>query len=79
MKSVGLRELKNRLAYFMRVARAGERARRPFPAEPLRALHALHLACALEARAHVTDLSLLSLEARIRLSGELLGFRVLPA
>jgi predicted nucleic acid-binding protein len=55
-----------------------ERARRPFPAEPLRALDALHLASALTGRAAVPGLSILSLDARVREGGRGLGFAVLP-
>jgi predicted nucleic acid-binding protein len=55
-----------------------ERARQPFPAEPLRALDALHLASALAGRAVVPGLSILSLDARVRESGRGLGFAVLP-
>jgi len=55
-----------------------DRARRPFPSEPLRTLDAIHLACALSARGWIADLKLLSLDQRIRTSGRLLGFHVLP-
>jgi predicted nucleic acid-binding protein len=55
------------------------RARRPFPAEPLRTLDAIHLATAVLARSMVPDLALLSLDERIRRSAEQMGFRVLPA
>lgn len=55
-----------------------ERARRPFPGEPIRTLDALHLASALVARAAVSDLSVLSLDATIRRAGADLGFEVLP-
>lgn len=55
-----------------------DRARRPFPAEPIRTLDALHLAAALVAAAAVPDLSLLSLDDRVRLCGNELGFEVLP-
>lgn len=55
-----------------------ERARRPFPHEPIRALDALHLASALTARSAVADIGLLSLDQRVRASGERMGFRVLP-
>lgn len=55
-----------------------ERARRAFPSEPVRTLDALHLASALEAAAAVSGLDLLSLDARVRRSGELLGFRLQP-
>lgn len=56
-----------------------DRARRPFPREPLRTLDALHLASALAARAAAGQLALLSLDGRIRAAGRDLGFDVLPA
>ncbi|MGH9415307.1 MAG: PIN domain-containing protein [Terriglobales bacterium] len=56
-----------------------DRARRPFPAEPIRSLDALHLASALAARSTLPGLELLSLDQRIRRSGALLGFRLQPA
>lgn len=56
-----------------------DRARRPFPAEPIRTLDALHLAAALTARSSVAGVELFSLDPRIRRSGELLGFRLQPA
>jgi len=55
-----------------------ERARRPFPAEPLRTLDALHLASALAARAAVPGLAILSLDARVRAAGRELGFPIVP-
>lgn len=55
-----------------------ERARRPFPAEPVRTLDALHLATALRARSLVPELVVLSLDERVRRSAEQTGFRVLP-
>jgi predicted nucleic acid-binding protein len=55
-----------------------ERARRPFPAEPIRTLDALHLASALIARAAVPGLALLSLDERMRTAGRGLGIEVLP-
>jgi predicted nucleic acid-binding protein len=54
------------------------RARRRFPEEPLRTLDALHLASALTAKVAMPDLALLSLDSRVRASGEALGFDVLP-
>jgi predicted nucleic acid-binding protein len=54
------------------------RARKPFPAEPIRTLDALHLASALRARATTPGLELLSLDDRIRRAGKQLGFRVRP-
>jgi hypothetical protein len=56
-----------------------ERARRPFPVEPIRTLDAVHLATALLARSLVPELVVLSLDARVRRSAEQMGFRVLPA
>lgn len=55
-----------------------ERARRHFPAEPLRTLDALHIASALAARSAITDLALLSLDSRVRENGAALGFDVFP-
>jgi predicted nucleic acid-binding protein len=54
------------------------RARGPFPEEPIRALDALHVASALEARTVLPDLALLSLDARVRKVAERLGFRTVP-
>ena len=56
-----------------------ERARRPFPAEPVRTLDAIHLASALAARSTVPSVELLSLDDRIRRAGEQLGFRLQPS
>jgi predicted nucleic acid-binding protein len=55
-----------------------DRARRPFPAEPIRTLDALHLASALVARTAVPGLALLSLDERLRASAQGLGFTVIP-
>lgn len=55
-----------------------DRARRPFPMEPIRALDAIHLASALAVRSMVPGVELLSLDDRIRRSGEQLGFRLKP-
>jgi predicted nucleic acid-binding protein len=55
-----------------------ERARRPFPGEPIRTLDAIHLASALVARAALEDFALLSLDERVRSSGRALGLQVLP-
>lgn len=55
-----------------------ERARRSFPLEPIRTLDALHLATALAVRALVPGLVFLSLDRRVRQSGEALGFTILP-
>lgn len=56
-----------------------ERARRPFPAEPVRTLDALHLASVLVASAAVEDLALLSLDHRIRAAARELGLPLAPA
>ena len=56
-----------------------DRARRPFPGEPIRTLDALHLASALAARSAVTDLHLLSLDGRVRSVGARLGLPLQPA
>ena len=55
-----------------------DRARQPFPGEPIRTLDALHLASALIARAAVAGLELLSFDARIREAAGRLGFRLQP-
>jgi predicted nucleic acid-binding protein len=55
-----------------------DRARRPFPMEPIRTVDAIHLASALAVRSAVPGVELLSLDDRIRRSGEQLGFRLQP-
>jgi len=55
-----------------------ERARRPFPREPIRTLDALHLSSALVARSALPGLDLLSLDERIRENAMALGFRARP-
>jgi len=55
-----------------------QRARKAFPVEPIRTLDALHLASALEARAILPGLELLSLDDRIRRAAKQLGFRLRP-
>lgn len=55
-----------------------DRARRPFPNEPVRSLDAIHLASALAARSTVPGVEILSLDDRIRKAGEQLGFRLQP-
>ena len=55
-----------------------DRARRPFPSEPVRTLDAIHLASALAVRPTVPSMELLSLDDRIRRAGEQLGFRLQP-
>jgi predicted nucleic acid-binding protein len=56
-----------------------DRVRRPFPAEPIRTLDAIHLATALLARGLVADLAVLSLDDRVRRSAVQLGMTVLPS
>ena len=55
-----------------------ERARQPFPGEPIRTLDAIHLASALTARTAVAGLKLLSLDDRVRKAGKKLGLDILP-
>jgi predicted nucleic acid-binding protein len=55
-----------------------DRARRPFPAEPIRTLDAIHLASALAARSVLPGVEILSLDDRIRQSAKPLGFQVRP-
>jgi predicted nucleic acid-binding protein len=55
-----------------------DRVRRPFPAEPIRTLDAIHLATALLAKSLVSDLAVLSLDERVRRSAWQLGLSVLP-
>jgi predicted nucleic acid-binding protein len=56
-----------------------QRARQPFPFEPVRTLDAIHLASALVARSAVAGLALLSLDERIRRAALGLGMSVQPA
>jgi predicted nucleic acid-binding protein len=55
-----------------------DRARRPFPVEPIGTLDALHLASALVARRALPELVLLSLDWRVRRCGQGLAFELLP-
>lgn len=55
-----------------------ERARRPFPNEPIRTLDAIHLATAAVGKSLVGDLALLSLDDRVRRAARPMGFRVVP-
>lgn len=55
-----------------------ERARQPFPGEPIRTLDAIHLASVLTARTALAGLQLLSLDDRVRNAGKRLGLEVLP-
>lgn len=56
-----------------------ERARKPFPGDPIRSLDALHLASALAAAEASDDLAVLSLDRRVRGSAGALGLSVAPA
>ena len=55
-----------------------DRARQPFPGEPIRTLDAIHLASALVARGTLPGLELLSLDERIRRAARPLGLGVRP-
>jgi PIN domain len=55
-----------------------ERARQPFPGEPIRTLDAIHLASVLVARSAVAGLEVLSLDDRTRKAAGRLGLRVRP-
>jgi predicted nucleic acid-binding protein len=56
-----------------------DRARQPFPAEPIRTLDAIHLASALAARSALAGLEVLSLDDRIRGAAKGLGLACQPA
>jgi hypothetical protein len=56
-----------------------DRARRPFPGEPIRTLDAIHLGSLLAGRSAVRGLALLSLDERVRQAAKGLGVDVLPA
>ena len=56
-----------------------DRARQPFPGDPIRTLDAVHLASLLVARSAVVGLRLLSLDERVRQAARLLGVTVEPA
>lgn len=55
-----------------------ERARRPFPVEPIRTPDALHVATGLVARLTVPDIVFLTLDNRVRACAEQLGFQLVP-
>lgn len=55
-----------------------DRAKKPFPMEPIRTLDAVHLASALIARSAVAGLEMLSLDDQIRRVAAQLGFRIQP-
>jgi hypothetical protein len=56
-----------------------DRARQPFPGDPIRTLDAIHLASLLVARSAVVGLKLLSLDDRVRKAATGLGVAVEPA
>lgn len=55
-----------------------DRARQPFPGDPIRTLDAIHLASALVARSAVAGIEVLSLDERVRRAAKGLGLRVRP-
>ena len=55
-----------------------DRARQPFPGDPVRTLDAIHLASALVARAAVPGLQVLSLDDRVRSAAQRLGLPLQP-
>jgi predicted nucleic acid-binding protein len=55
-----------------------DRARQPFPGEPIRTLDAIHLASALVARSAAPGLALLSLDDRLRTAARKLGLALQP-
>jgi PIN domain len=55
-----------------------ERARQPFPGEPIRTLDTIHVASVLVARSALAGLALLSLDHRIRGVAKRLGLTLLP-
>lgn len=60
-------------------AKLADRARRPFPGEPIRTLDAVHLATASLAHSLVPGMALLSLDARVRTSARQMGIELVPA
>ena len=69
-------------AYWQVLRIAGEivdRARQPFPGDPIRTLDAIHLASLLVARSAIVGLRLLSLDERVRQAAKGLGVVVEPA
>jgi predicted nucleic acid-binding protein len=56
-----------------------DRARQPFPGDPIRTLDAIHLASLIIARSAVAGLVLLALDDRIRRTAIKLGVEVRPA
>ena len=60
-------------------AEIADRARQPFPGDPIRTLDAIHLASLLVARSAIVGLRLLSLDERVRQAANGLGVAVEPA
>lgn len=56
-----------------------DRARQPFPGEPIRTLDAIHLASLIVGRSAVRGLGLLSLDDRVRKAAKGLGVDTVPA
>ena len=73
-----LRQVSEHWAILSLDPEVSERARRPFPHEPVRTLDAIHLASALLARSLVPETRLLSLDERIRAAGTELGLEIIP-
>ena len=74
-----LRQVAGHWAVLQLDEEVSDRARRPFPGEPLRTLDAIHLASALRARSLVPECRLLSLDEKVRSSARELGFQLVPA
>jgi hypothetical protein len=55
-----------------------DRARQPFPGEPIRTLDAIHLASLMVGRSAVRGLALLSLDDCVRKAGKGLGVDIVP-
>lgn len=65
--------------HVLRIAQeVADRARQPFPGEPIRTLDAIHLASTLTARSTIRGLNLLSLDDGVRNAARRLGIEVLP-
>lgn len=56
-----------------------DRARQPFPGEPIRTLDAIHVASLIVGRFAVRGLALLSLDDRVRRAAKGLGVDIVPA
>lgn len=73
----------NREARFWMVSRIGgeilDRARQPFPREPVRSLDAIHLATLIVGASIFLDIELLSFDERIRENAAALGFAIAAA